>query len=319
MKAYSKLMGVVVVMTILVSAISLPFFALAQDYTLLEKSVLPAGQASDGKVDFATYIESGFKTFLAVVVIIAIVMLTASGLQYITAGSGGGKGEAKNRAMAALLGLLIALSAYLILRTINPDLVDLTLDIANRGGDAGRPGAAANPPNTGGGEGGSGGGGGGGGYDQNLGALSGPKEEDETNAEAILRNAQFAANNASDTCHIGGTQGGRLACAATVNGIVEVATGEQVGGNLSTNEMYSALQQQPERFELIGQGNAGMLESQPGDIIIDPGAHVGICETTGCENIISNQSSSATVGRGVNGGYWRNNYNINGTYIYRPL
>lgn len=146
MKAYSKLMGVVVVMTILVSAISLPFFALAQDYTLLEKSVLPAGQASDGKVDFATYIESGFKTFLAVVVIIAIVMLTASGLQYITAGSGGGKGEAKNRAMAALLGLLIALSAYLILRTINPDLVDLTLDIANRGGDAGRPGAAANPP-----------------------------------------------------------------------------------------------------------------------------------------------------------------------------
>ena len=129
MKAYSKLMGVVVVMTILVSAISLPFFALAQDYTLLEKSVLPAGQASDGKVDFATYIESGFKTFLAVVVIIAIVMLTASGLQYITAGSGGGKGEAKNRAMAALLGLLIALSAYLILRTINPDLVNINFSL----------------------------------------------------------------------------------------------------------------------------------------------------------------------------------------------
>jgi len=313
-------------MAILTSAIGLPFFALAQDYTLLEPSVLSAGQTTDGKVDFATYIKSGFKTFLAVVVIIAIVMLTASGLQYITAGSGGGKGEAKNRALAAILGLLIDLSAYLILRTINPDLVDLTLDVNDQPRDGGRDiSAPTNPPNTG-----SGVGGvsevGGGNYDQNLGALAGPKEEGETNAEAILRNAQFAANNASDTCHISGTQGGRLACAATVNGIVEVATGEQVGGNLSTNEMYNALQQQPERFEQVGRGGIGMSSAKPGDIIITPSnqgvggqGHVGICETTGCQNIISNQSSSATVGRGIDDEYWRNTYGVNNVYIFRPI
>lgn len=171
-------------MAILTSAIGLPFFALAQDYTLLEPSVLSAGQTTDGKVDFATYIKSGFKTFLAVVVIIAIVMLTASGLQYITAGSGGGKGEAKNRALAAILGLLIALSAYLILRTINPDLVDLTLDVNNQTSDGGRDiSAPTNPPNTGSGRGGVSEVGGGN-YDQNLGALLNEQEARDKFKEA---------------------------------------------------------------------------------------------------------------------------------------
>jgi hypothetical protein len=182
MKAYSKLIGVVVVMTILASAISLPFFALAQDYTLLEKSVLPGDQET---TNFATYIESGFKTFLAVVVIIAIVMLTASGLQYITAGSGGGKGEAKNRALAALLGLLIALSAYLILQTINPDLVDLTLDINDQTSAGGRDiSPPTNPPNTGGG----GGGGSGRGEDTGNGEFSLNEQEarDKLKSEANI-------------------------------------------------------------------------------------------------------------------------------------
>lgn len=151
MKAFSKLTGGIALGVILLGVLICPIAAAAadEDYTLLEPSVLPGEQTS---TTFENYVEQGFRTFLAVVVIIAIVMLTASGLQYIISGSGGGKGEAKTRALAAILGLLIALSAYLILRTINPDLVDLTLDIANRGGEAGRAGVAAEfPTNTGGG------------------------------------------------------------------------------------------------------------------------------------------------------------------------
>lgn len=323
MKAFSKITSGIALGIILMGILIVPTAAMAEeDYTLLEPSVLPGDQTS---TTFENYVEQGFRTFLAVVVIIAIVMLTASGLQYIISGSGGGKGEAKTRALAAILGLLIALSAYLILRTINPDLVDLTLDIANRGGEAGRAGVVAQPPtNPGGGGGNTNPGNNTGGYDHNLGALSGPRQEGETNAEAILRNAQYAANTQVSTCEMPGTDGGNRACAGAVNAIVETATGSPAGGGLSTSAMNTALQEQPARFEAVGTGRAGMLMSQPGDIIISPSSnlgtgHVGICETAGCENIISNQSGNAVVGRGINGNYWRSNYSQLGIYVYRPI
>jgi hypothetical protein len=68
-----------------------------------------------------------------VVIVLAIGMLTLSGLQYIISPAAGGKEEATKRIWAALTGLLIALSAYLILNTINPNLVGASLNLDNIG------------------------------------------------------------------------------------------------------------------------------------------------------------------------------------------
>ncbi len=53
---------------------------------------------------------------------LAVIMIIISGIQYMGDESVFGKTEAKSKIFAAILGLLIALGSYALLRTINPDL-----------------------------------------------------------------------------------------------------------------------------------------------------------------------------------------------------
>jgi hypothetical protein len=125
-------------------------------YQLLEKTFLPGNQEYIST--FGEYAGLAFQTFLMVVIVLAIGMLTVSGLQYIISPAAGGKEEATKRIWAAITGLLIALSAYLILNTINPNLVGASLDLGNIGTitppviDPGTPGGGGgtDPGNTGG-------------------------------------------------------------------------------------------------------------------------------------------------------------------------
>lgn len=58
--------------------------------------------------------------------LLAIMMITAGGFMWMTAGGQPGRVEtAKDMVRSALLGLLLALFAYTILQTINPRLVDI--------------------------------------------------------------------------------------------------------------------------------------------------------------------------------------------------
>lgn len=65
-------------------------------------------------------------TFIAMA---AVVQLVVGGFEYALSESITNKGDAKDRMQQALLGLLLALTSYLILRTINPDLVKLKLEL----------------------------------------------------------------------------------------------------------------------------------------------------------------------------------------------
>ena len=56
-------------------------------------------------------------------------MIVIGGVQYTTSYGSSGKGEAKARILNAVLGLLLVLGAWVILYTINPDLVKLELNI----------------------------------------------------------------------------------------------------------------------------------------------------------------------------------------------
>jgi len=113
------------------------FIALAAETTgsgiiLLEPSVVGAEESS--RVQFGEYMSTLFTTFISVAATLAVLMIVIGGIQYITSFSIGKKEQGKERIVNAIFGLLLAVSAYLILRTINPDLVSsetLSLDIGN--------------------------------------------------------------------------------------------------------------------------------------------------------------------------------------------
>lgn len=71
-----------------------------------------------------------FWFLLSAAVILALVMLVIGGVEYVgSAGNVSLLGDAKGRIINALLGLLLALAAWLILNLINPDLVDFSITI----------------------------------------------------------------------------------------------------------------------------------------------------------------------------------------------
>jgi hypothetical protein len=93
-----------------------------QGYILLEP--LPTSYGEIGGTDLAGYLEWLFTFAISIAGILAVLMIVIGGMQYITAYGNPSRIEnAKNRITQALIGLLLAVSAWLILYTINPDLV----------------------------------------------------------------------------------------------------------------------------------------------------------------------------------------------------
>lgn len=71
------------------------------------------------------YIQAIYNYAIGIVGILAAIVLMFGGLLWMTAGGETGRvSEAKEWIKASLLGLVIALSSYVILQTINPDLVN---------------------------------------------------------------------------------------------------------------------------------------------------------------------------------------------------
>lgn len=106
------------------------------------------------------------------------------------------------------------------------------------------------------------------------------------------------------TANMAGTNGGRLACAGAVNEVVRRATGQPVGGGLSTASMYQALRS--------GRGTLVPLnQAPPGAIIISPTqgsntGHVGIIGENGL--VYSNSSSRAAFSQNFTISSWVNYY-----------
>ena len=76
------------------------------------------------------YLNIIIKLIIGLAAVAAMVMIVMGGIQYMTSELPGVKGEGKEKITNAIIGLLIALGAWLILYTINPDLLDTKLNIA---------------------------------------------------------------------------------------------------------------------------------------------------------------------------------------------
>ena len=96
-------------------------------YTLLEK--LP-GIGEGGVVkDFGTYLSQMFTLSLQLATVLAVVMISYGGFKYLTTESFTGTSDAKKIITNAVIGLVLLLTSWLLLYTINPDLVNQTFKI----------------------------------------------------------------------------------------------------------------------------------------------------------------------------------------------
>lgn len=112
-------------------------FAQGRQYTPLEP--LPGIVNSSGKTDIATYIPAVFTLLIAIAGGLAVIMIVIGGFQYVSTDSLTGKKEGKERITNAIIGLLLAIASYIILNTINPQILNFNLRI---------PGAPQSTPPT---------------------------------------------------------------------------------------------------------------------------------------------------------------------------
>lgn len=92
-----------------------------EDYNLL--APLPGINKVDKTNTLGTYLNFLFKFAISICAGLAVLMIVIYGVQYMGDGSVFGHTEAKSKIGSAIMGLLLALGAYALLNTINPDLV----------------------------------------------------------------------------------------------------------------------------------------------------------------------------------------------------
>ena len=100
----------------------------AQNYVPLAQ--LPGVGTSVNTSSLSNYLQSIFQIGIAVAAGLAVIMIVLGGIEYMSTDAIGGKEEGKEKITSALWGLLLALSAWLILNTINPKLLDMNLQVS---------------------------------------------------------------------------------------------------------------------------------------------------------------------------------------------
>lgn len=128
-------------------ATSIGNFTVKEDPTTIEGNGNPTETDSDifytplaplpgleGPIDtsedcaFGKYLNIIIKIFLGICAVLAMIMIVIGGIEYMTSELPSSKGAGKKTIMQAIFGLLLALGAYLILNTINPNLLNTCLN-----------------------------------------------------------------------------------------------------------------------------------------------------------------------------------------------
>lgn len=104
--------------------------AVPTEYTLLAPIPLQgAGGPTSYTTNATTYVSGLFKLVIGIALGLAVLRLIYAGIKYMSTDAFGEKNEARSIIEEAMWGLLLAISAWLILNTINPRLVDIKFDI----------------------------------------------------------------------------------------------------------------------------------------------------------------------------------------------
>jgi hypothetical protein len=90
----------------------------------------PASE-SNCQINVISYIPKVFTLAIGVAGALAVIMIMIGGIEYITSDTIGGKSDGKQRITNAVIGLLLAIGAYIILFTINKNALEFDLNKIN--------------------------------------------------------------------------------------------------------------------------------------------------------------------------------------------
>jgi hypothetical protein len=96
-------------------------------YTPLEP--LPGVDESGGSQSLSSILNFAFRTLFTIGGLLAVFFLILGGIAYMTSEIANKKDEAKKRIRGALLGLGLLIVSYLILNTINPELLQFNIGV----------------------------------------------------------------------------------------------------------------------------------------------------------------------------------------------
>ncbi|MEK7194076.1 MAG: pilin [Patescibacteria group bacterium] len=108
---------------------------------------IPQLTKTGGKVDINSFAPGAIKLGIGIASGLAVIYIMIGGIQYMSTDAWGGKSEAKNTIQNAVFGLLLAVGAYAILYTVNPELVTFKTTIVGLAGGEGL--ASSTDPNGG--------------------------------------------------------------------------------------------------------------------------------------------------------------------------
>ncbi len=130
MKFNNKIILIAIVSLVLSGGIAFAQQQQGLQYNLLVP--LPAVGGAPGETQsngLSDYLANAIPFIIAFAAVLAVVQITVGGFEYALSEAITNKSDAKDRMTQAIVGLLLALTSYLILFTINPDLVKLQLPI----------------------------------------------------------------------------------------------------------------------------------------------------------------------------------------------
>lgn len=104
----------------------LPIKSFALEYIPLEKAAFKGFEATS-ETQLSQFLSQAFSFGLAIAAALAVIMIVWGGVQIMTTDSWGGKSEGKQKIWDAVWGLILALVSWLILYTINPDILNFKL------------------------------------------------------------------------------------------------------------------------------------------------------------------------------------------------
>ena len=105
-----------------------PTYTLLEPLPCIPSSTVNCGTAGQTikTVNINQYTQYAFNLFIALAAVAAVVMMTIGGIEYMTSVSVGGKAQGLKKVSNAIWGLVLVLCAYLILKTVNPQLVNVS-------------------------------------------------------------------------------------------------------------------------------------------------------------------------------------------------
>lgn len=110
---------------------TLAFGASAQvtDYNLLAPIPELVRPGTTNTTDINRFIPAAVRLTIGIAGVLAVIFIIIGGIQYMSTDAWGSKNDAKSTIQNAFFGLFLAIGAYVILNTINPNLVRFSLEL----------------------------------------------------------------------------------------------------------------------------------------------------------------------------------------------